>query len=318
MEAAQIWDTADRPHADRFGYWHDALCQAFVPLVPQLTHSAGTFSGRVERRVVGDLDLAVLGSSGQRVAHGPRQVASTEGEHFFVNLQLLGTCESEQDGSRSVTSPGLAAVVDTTRPYHLAQEEEWRTLSFKVPRERLEEQLASRPPALARALRSPSTADVLRTLMTALWDCDPDSPAVPGLTDAFCASVAAAMLDAQPPPPSSRDARRALVLRHVQARVGDPGLSVASVCRDLGFSPRTLHAAFDGSGESFARAVRRVRLERAARLLAHPRTLTVTRVAGAVGFVDTSAFSRAYRRERGETPSQTQARARTAREQRTQ
>lgn len=77
-----------------------------------------------------------------------------------------------------------------------------------------------------------------------------------------------------------------------------------SASRDLGVSPRTLHAAVGAGGDTFAALIRRRRLERAAALLTDSRTRsTVTEIAAAVGFDGPASFSRAFRREFGRTPS---------------
>jgi AraC-like DNA-binding protein len=101
------------------------------------------------------------------------------------------------------------------------------------------------------------------------------------------------------------------VLRHVAAQLGDPGLSVHSVCRRFGVSPRTLHAIFEGHETTFAATVRRMRLERCAAALADAgETAGVSAIAARYGYPDPASFSRAFRREYGLAPRELRERHR--------
>lgn len=93
-----------------------------------------------------------------------------------------------------------------------------------------------------------------------------------------------------------------LVLQYLRDRLGDPSLSVQSVSRALALSPRRLHMLFEGSDETFAAALRGLRMRRAAELLGDP-GLSVTAVGAAVGYPDPATFSRAFRRVHGEPPA---------------
>lgn len=147
----------------------------------------------------------------------------------------------------------------------------------------------------------------------ALWDVRADSAAAEELSHTFYAAVAAAVLGDQVSGSSRREARRVEVLQHVRERLADRNLSATSVGRALGMAPRTLHGLFHGQQESFAAVVRRLRLERSAALLRDPGVdRTVTEIGASVGMADPSAFSRAFRRQFGESPSDLRVRARTA------
>jgi len=89
------------------------------------------------------------------------------------------------------------------------------------------------------------------------------------------------------------------------ARLADPDLSPSSLARDLNVSLRTLHRAFSAAGESVTAYVRRARLERARLDLASPSGRpSVSEIAARWQFADQSHFSRAFRKQYGETPSQ--------------
>jgi AraC family transcriptional regulator, positive regulator of tynA and feaB len=88
-------------------------------------------------------------------------------------------------------------------------------------------------------------------------------------------------------------------------RLGDSGLSPATLARELNVSVRTLHRAFTTVEESVAAYIRRRRLERARLELAAPLGRPdVSEVAARWQFADSSHFIRAFKKQYGETPAQ--------------
>lgn len=315
-----VWDVAARPDREQFDYWHEVICQAFVPLTPSRAEQGPGFAARVETRPLQRVVRASIASQPQRTAHGPAEVARTNDAYYFVNLQLEGRCEARQGRTASVVEPGQFTVVDTTEPYWFDFDGPWRMLSYRLPHELLDARPGLLAPHLARNRDATGAGGVVTALLAALWDVDDTTP--PGaradLELALASAVSAALAGSPAPQEPLREVLRAEVLRYVRARLGDRSLSVASVCRRFAVAPRTLHAAFAGSGATFAATVRTLRLERCAALLADPAvTGTITEVAASAGFDDPASFSRAFRREFGCAPGDVRRGARTARPPRT-
>ncbi len=300
-----VWDVTRLPQRDQFAYWHEVICQAFVPLTPVRADSGAGFAARVETRPLIDVNRALILSQPQATHHGPREVADTADAYYFVNLQLAGRCRARQGPGTSVVAPGQFVVVDTTRPFSFDFDDEWRMLSFRVPHEQLRDRLAGRAPLVGLGLDGARGAGAaVAALMTALWRVDEttDRTALQDLEQAFVSSLAAAA-GTEPGAGLDRAALRAAVVQHVRDHLCDQTLSVTSVCRRFAVSPRTLHNAFRGPGESFAAAVRGMRLDSCAALLSDPHVRrTVTDLAHAHGFADPTSFSRAFRRRFGCSP----------------
>ncbi|GAA4787433.1 helix-turn-helix domain-containing protein [Actinomycetospora chlora] len=297
-----VWDIATLPAREQFGYWHEVICQAFVPLTPHRTTDEVGFAAKVETRPLASVNRARLRSRPQRTDHGSREVARTDGAYYFVNLQLAGRCATTVRGRTSVVEAGQFVVVDTAEPYFFDLDRPWQMLSFRVPHAELDARLHGRRPDLGRAVPAKGAGAAVAALMPALWSLDGADPAAAGLADSFATAVVAATATSD-----GTDRRagvtRTAVLAHVERHLGDRDLTVAGVCRRFGVSPRTLHHLFADGGESFAATVRRRRLERAAAVLADPATTaTVTAVAAAHGFDDPTAFARAFRRHFGLSP----------------
>jgi len=99
--------------------------------------------------------------------------------------------------------------------------------------------------------------------------------------------------------------RRAAILREIEKRCSDPGLSAISVAKLLGITPRYVHLLLKETGTSFSHHVLDRRLEKAAALLRDSqwRHRLIIEIAAEAGFTDISHFNRAFRRKFRATPS---------------
>lgn len=102
---------------------------------------------------------------------------------------------------------------------------------------------------------------------------------------------------------------------HVKSRLGDPELSARSIAECFAISERYVYLVLARRGIDLGDAIRRNRLDAAARLLENPAHahLTIASVAHRCGFADHSHFSRAFRLRFGTSPSEWRHRALTER-----
>ncbi len=84
--------------------------------------------------------------------------------------------------------------------------------------------------------------------------------------------------------------------------VSSPPPDRPTVARLLGLAPRTLSRRLDAEGTSYGELRQQVRFARAKELLRNPQ-LQLAEVADRLGFSDPAAFSRAFRKWSGDTPS---------------
>jgi AraC-like DNA-binding protein len=306
-----VWDVAARPDEEQFGFWREVICEAFVPLAPVRSGPGEGFSSRVETRPLARTVRARIASQPQRTTHGAAEVARTDGEYVFVNLQSAGTCAVEQGGRRSLVRAGQFTVVDTAEPYHFEFDQPWGMVSYRLPHELFGGRLDTvrRQTAGcwdARGVGVGGIGAIVAAVMSAMWDLDAATgPAVLDVEQALTSAVVAAAAERDDPPADRQAALRAEILHRIEQWLPDSTLSVASASRALGVSSRTLHAAVSAGGETFAALVRRRRLERAAAALADDRgPATITEIAASVGFDGPASFSRAFRRQFGRTPSE--------------
>jgi len=112
-------------------------------------------------------------------------------------------------------------------------------------------------------------------------------------------------------------ARLAAIKAYIASRLGQPGLTPASVAQRQGISESYLRKLFDSDRTSFSDFVLSARLARAHDLLNDPGLIdrTIASIAFEVGFGDLSYFNRTFRRLYGVTPSDVRAAAMSRRSQ---
>jgi AraC-like DNA-binding protein len=300
-----LWDIAERPAKEQFEYWHDVICDVFIPMTPQRLQNGNGFSGRVEARPYGVVTRTDVASDAQRTIHGPREVARSNGDFYFVNLVLDGRCHMWQNGRESTASAGQLAVVDTTEPYYLDFDRRWRMMTFRVPHALLSSRLAHPRQGTVTPMDAYSgLGGVAAAMMRAWWNVDePQSAHVAADMEQSFASVLTSAMGSGDRDSSVKNELRGEVLRFISAHLSDPALSVATLCRRFAISPRFLHNLFAGQENTVAGTIRAMRLEQCARVLSDvANTLTITEIAHRHGFTDSTTFSRAFRRHFGKAP----------------
>jgi len=304
---ARTWDTSRLPEAEQFGFWQEAVRQAFVPV--SLTRQRdGAFPSAVTARRVGPLAVSTISSQKQWVRRSEEQARRGDGGVFFLNLPLTEGTSASQSGRTARLSSGDFVLVDSSRPFELRFEREFHQISVAVPHECLAPLLAT--PSEATALRVPGdrgvgavVAATLRGL--AASDGPIERSAARALADHIAGLIALALGSAQP---RVRSRGRALLLQaaldEIERSLDDPALSPALVADRIGVSVRYLHRLFEDRGRSFGRWLLERRLERCERALVDPARAhwTVADIAGHHGFNDPSYFARAFRNRYGVSP----------------
>lgn len=106
-------------------------------------------------------------------------------------------------------------------------------------------------------------------------------------------------------------AARAEAIRHsIAVRLQDPALSLSSLAREYSISERYIQLLFEEIGTSFTDYVMEQRLHLAHRMLLNPALShqRISDIAFGAGFGDLSHFNRCFKRQYGETPSDTRKR----------
>ncbi|HZE30493.1 MAG TPA: helix-turn-helix domain-containing protein [Actinoallomurus sp.] len=217
-------------------------------------------------------------------------------------------------GHRQVElTPGDMTLIDTSRPYDGSYASgHSRLLSIVFPREALHlpESAVDRFRGARLCARS-GVGALLRTFTTQLArDIDTYRPADTArvsatLTDLIGATLAHELEATETLPAQSW--RRVLfqqVQTFIEQRLGDPGLTPASVAEAHHVSARTLHRLFEQHGRTVAEWIRLRRLERCRRDLADPSMddRPIHAIATRWGLPCAAHFSRVFRAAYGLSP----------------
>lgn len=301
----RVWSTDDVAPRERFDYWRDAICAAYVRL-DAFPVGAGTFSGSVTAQDWPGLRLSRVASSAQHVQRRPDDGS----EDCLVSLQVRGRSRIGQSGRSADLAPGTLALYDAAHAYSLDFDDPYEQVVVQFPRAELVARGVDASAVAARrcegGMARVSAALVLAAL-TAAHDLGPSdrtqlSGQVLDCLATALVSCATSPVDAQ----AARSAQRHAVLVLVHERLTDPGLSVEGIARAAGRSPRSLQRLFADQPHGLSEVVRRARLARATAALVDPARAdrSIARIAAEHGYADAAHFARVFRAHHGSSPSE--------------
>lgn len=118
------------------------------------------FSGAMQEFRAHALRLSVVDVSQARLYRTPREIARSDGAHFFTVIQLRGSALMEQGDRQTVLSPGDMTLIDASQPSSFTFQRDSRQISCYC------RAAACRCRRLARSVWEPSSA---RCASAASW-----------------------------------------------------------------------------------------------------------------------------------------------------
>lgn len=307
----EVWRTADVAAPERFAYFREAVCEAFMDLSPEHDRS-GPFDAVVESVPLADGAVNRVRGTPHHVRRTPAQIRRTAEQCFFLNIQLKSECLIEQKGRAVRLAPGQVALFGSDRPFRILHPSEcdMSVASFWLPRHPVEESFAGGEiPGIRRVtdhpFLGPLIAATARTLNRGARAVDPaDAELMMESLVRLAAQACDGNRKAVVAPDTLRPALLAAVLEHIESRLHDPGLSVAGVAAQFGIGKRYVHKLFETTGNSFSRHVLHCRLERAVADLTAPEQAQtpIAEIAYRNGFSDLSYFNRRFKAQFQATP----------------
>lgn len=302
--------TADVPQREAFDRWRDLISDTFVPLTAAPT-TGRPFRG--ELRVVAHpaVQLTEVRSTGQHVRRTRQLIAGSSQDFLLASIQVSGHGRVEQDGRTAHLTPGALSFYDSTRPYALHFDSAFEQLVVQVPRQRLLAAAGVPDDAVhvtAVALHADGPGAVLAGFFAALGRLQDTDPLGARQLSAHAPALLATALQLasghRPAGPDAAALDRQRVLAHLRTHAANPGLDADAVAAACHLSRRAMFRLFEGETESWAAALRRLRVERAAELLARQPHRTVAAVGAACGFAGEAQVHRAFRAVTGRTPAE--------------
>ncbi|MFI8367753.1 helix-turn-helix domain-containing protein [Streptomyces sp. NPDC085466] len=310
------------PATRRRAYWREALAMTFGSVdmaVPDEVRS-----GTIRVAALGRVQAVTVESDPQTARRTRSLIASSDNEDFVVvKLLSRGGARVEQDSRDSAVHPGQLFVYDMARPIRLSLPEPFLTRSLVLPRS----VLGLGESDVSRITASPLGSDtalggLLVPFLSRLVDTAEACPEPVGeLITRNVVDLLTVLADEQrgADTTDSPSGVRVLMTRiraHIDANLGDPDMSPATIARAHHISVRYLHKLFESEDITVSRWIQRRRLEECRRALSRrsAANVTVAGIAHRWGFSSPSHFSRVFRDVYGVTPAGWRALNTSARE----
>lgn len=298
------------PEKERFDLWRESISCVFEVEADKEVRS-DNFHAEIDANMFGSVMLARTRTLQQRWERSPRLMARDGMDHYMIQLYEKGDMLWEtKTGTQTFPTDGLV-IFDLAQTV-VSRTNNFTNISLFIPRTMLEEQLASADDQHLRVLTGEepmvqllrdhmSSLKALSHRMTARQAVE-IAPATVGLASA-CLNAA---ISPDTPDQASgvKFAKLTWARRFIEANLGDPGLSVAVICRKMGISRTKLYELFESFG-GIGSYIRDRRLRQALIALTDKACAhhSIYDIALTACYESDAAFVRAFRRRYGVTPN---------------
>ncbi|MFT4213932.1 MAG: helix-turn-helix domain-containing protein [Microbacterium sp.] len=293
-------------HIDQF---RTAVNESFVPL--RIDTDRPSLRGVIRGAQADGIHLTEVGATAHSVERTPELIARAPRGAYKVGLMLSGTGLLIQDGREAVLREGDFAIYDTSRPYTLSFDRDFRTLvlMFSHGAVSLAPEVIQQVTATRLAADS-GVGAVVSPFLARLGARMDELAGTTGMRLAHSAVdlVMTTLLHELDLDSAPADPRRALLHRihaYIDDHLDTADLSPGAIAAAHFISVRHLHSLFHESGTTVSAVVRGRRLERCRRDLLEPMLAdrSVATIGAHWGFTDAAHFSRTFKSAFGVSPN---------------
>jgi AraC-like DNA-binding protein len=316
MSDPETWRLSEFAREDRTDAWRAVIDETHLSWDVRVAEpDRGDYDARVRRRRLGDLALVECACQPCSGFRGGRQLRRTAGEYVGVLVIVSGSEVVSQQDHQMTASPGTMLLWDSVRPAGFAARTALSKQTLLVPRDRFAALFPRPESVIGQQPLDGHAGRLFRSYLRFLTEHGPrlDEVAAAAAGNAALELLTAAVRPATAVSPSTLHvATRAKVDDYIERHLGEPGLSPRQVALANCMSVRSLYLLFERDGDTVSAHIRLRRLARSRADLVRPgETAPITEIAFRWGFSDAANFSRAFRRQYGQSPSQVR-RARSA------
>lgn len=314
LPASRFASTAAPPtvtYTASLGAFRDAVSSSFVPLEATAA-SRRAFAATLSAAGTDGVVFTEVRATPHQIERTHQTIASGGSGYYKVSLMLAGTGLLVQDGREVVMRPGELSFYDTSRPYSLVFDEEFRNLIMMFPKDRVEF-----PTTLVDSLTAVSLTGELPLASAVSQFISQASPQFGTLPLAaqtklthtsvqLINTIFSAVLGLSAESAHPRQAMMQQITAYINSNLGMPGLSPRSIAEANFISTRHLHALFAEMDTTVSAWIRERRLDRCRRDLVDPAQTHrgVASIAAGWGFSDAAHFSRVFRAAYGLSPTE--------------
>jgi len=294
-------------------FWEDLVASQLLPMRLEMAGQL-PFHGEIQAQMVSGLALVMISGQGILGSHGRAEVARTD-RHFYVACTHLdGETRLVHRDKEVFLRRGDVFLVDSRRHFTLGLEQPWRHLVVAFPPHWLDSHLARPDLASGTVLRNQPLARLwARHLADGYHLADALSPDAETLFARHSVELLAQALNERrdtpatlaTPPEATRMALFLRACRMISLELSDPSLAPHRIASKLRVSTRTLERIFAEHNDTVMRHLYDERIRQAAKLLTDAAAghRSVTEIAFACGFTDSSHFGRVFTGRMQVTPS---------------
>lgn len=292
----------------RLEQWHQISEQVCGRFSTQFALNEALFVGDIHRERFGSTDVAFIRTNASQIIRARSNSDLAEDRFCFLVLQQQGSMEVSMGSERMVLREGDLALLDSAMAIEMVPTGLFRHLSVHLPREALK---GLGKQAYGKLSAGGFSGQLLRTMMHQIASGDlsnqPGGDEGPALQNAIVALLDPIVkFDETLALP---DTLRSQAEQLIRQQLTSTNLSASSIAEQLNISCRHLYRLFENESDTVCRYIQRLRLERASLLLREPalRHKSITDIAMDIGYPDPTHFSKAFRKQFGQSPREYKA-----------
>lgn len=279
-----------------------------MQLVTSISHGE-PFTGRCDLGFLGTVRLCRISAERHKEGQGSRISAKDVQPFFKVVFQLGGRSHLEQSDKRTVISASSWFVYDVSRPYQLTNVECPDQIAILIPKDMCSDRMNTMVRQLPqKAFSMTGMSQILLDSVTSTLahfdsvNVESSDALGDSLMELTKLTIMEKMGDCTGF--TMRDTVRERIEAYISHHLFDPDLSIDTIATAMNCTKRYLHKVFNEEGRTLNQYIWDRRLERCRRDLERPDLAgkSITEIAFAWGFNNSSHFSRAFKRKFGETP----------------
>ncbi len=308
MGALEMVSTDQVRPPERLAFWTDLIWQLLGRLRSE-TFGDETFRGRMVHGEIGSVKMCRLSAGRHRVVRSPDLIRQDDRGYLKLVVQLEGSTWFEQNGRKTLLSPGEWSIYDTMKAYSVSNTSPIEQLVLLVPREKvLTGSMKADDLMVQRYSARAGIGRLACELMNAAFDEIPGSSpqSAEAIGDAITELLRHSLLERSglPTDLSHREALRDRIKAYVERNLRDPALSIDQLADAFHCSKRNLHKVFSHDGATISEYIWRLRLERCRYDLLSPSCAwkSITEIAFSWGFNSATHFSKVFKEAFGMPP----------------